>query len=182
MANKKKKTEPQEEITELASDTATAVAEQDEEATKRDYKTMTIGVGERRAEKFDALMVLTKKLGCKHSDLVWLAIDKLLADPPKVAPIGSSSSASNSPGFWTNPVFGNGEGTPATAMAVIEVAKRSSMDGRTFFRFKEDEDTEKQIINRARSLSQAKRAAEFDMGMLGRAGDKVPVTLLDDDD
>ncbi len=136
------------------------------------YRTLNVGIGKRHTERFEALGKLSESLGCKDSDLVWLAIDKLIADPPSEAPEWSRSSTGRASGYWTVAVRDK-SGT-VTSMRVVEVARRGDQqDGRQFCRYADVKDKDgnvdasKSILARKRARSQAKRSAVHDMQFLG---------------
>ena len=130
------------------------------------YRTLNVGIGKRHTERFEALGKLSESLGCKDSDLVWLAIDKLIADPPKEAPEWARSSTGRASGFWTVPVRDK-SGT-VTSMRVVEVAKRGDQDGRQFCRYQVfPDDASKTTLARKRAKNQAKRSALHDLQFIG---------------
>jgi hypothetical protein len=137
----------------------------------KEYKSFAIGVSKANKRKHEALTGLADKLGCKPSNLVWLAIDNLLQNPPTTAPAGAAPSVGTASGFWVRPVMEDGR---AVDVEIVEVANRSDAEGRTFLRYKSGD---AKLRNRA--LNQAKRAAAFDCQMLGIEFDEDNILLLD---
>lgn len=143
------------------------------------YRTLNVGVGKRHAERFEALGKIAEKLGCKDSDLVWLAIQSLIDNPPTEAPEWARSSTGRSAGFWTMPLYkDNDPKKPVVGMKVVEVAARGDQDGRQFCRYAPVKDKDgnvdasKSVLARKRAKSQAKRSAVHDLQFL-----RLPVNI-----
>lgn len=140
------------------------------------YKTMSIGIGKSRQELHDSFVALSDKLGCRPADLIWDAISKMVANPPKTAPVGATAAVGSAPGFWVAPIMGD---NGAKGMEIIEVASRTQASGRTFLRYKEVEgDAEKTASNRKRAEKQARRAAEYDCELAGIDASKIKTRSL----
>ena len=142
------------------------------DATPKKYQTMIIGIGAPRKELHTAMMTLSKKLGCRISDLVMEFCAAGMAKPPTVAPAGSSPSGGSARGFWVVPL--TDEAGRATAIRIVEVENRSNMTGgRTFFRYSEADET-----GRKRAHNQAVRAAQYDCKLLGMDAKTIKIKRL----
>lgn len=167
MAKSKKQQEVEEELEDGAEGEGEEAGEGTEGGAKpkSKYQTMVIGVSKARTENRQKLEELATKLGCKPTDLIWLGIEHIIANPPKVAPVGARTNVGTASGFWTVPILDNKN--KAVAVKVTEVEARGEItNGRTFFRFKKGDDKE-----RARAKAQALRAAQSDAQMIGFKGD-----------
>lgn len=161
--------------------TATKPAAPKTEAGEK-YSTMIVGVGKTREAAHEKLLALAESLGVKVGHLVWHAVDKILANPPKPGDIAVPAAARSSvigighaPGFWIIPVLG-ADGK-ATGVKVQEVAKRGDATGREFYRFSKGDDAASSKKNRDRAKAQAIRGAQADMRFLGVKGDVTVVEL-----
>lgn len=138
----------------------------DAPATKgKKYETMIIGVSKARKASHTALLALGSKLHCKTSDLVWEAIDAMIANPPKAAPANATATVGSAAGFWVIPVTDPKSGR-AKSVKVVEVESRGQTTGQTFFRYKVGDDK-----GRARAETQALRAAEYTGKLAGFSTD-----------
>lgn len=134
-------------------------------ADEKKYKTIHLNVSKVRESVVDQLTKLSEKLdGCRPSDLVWFAIETMIANPPEAAPPASKSSTGSSPGFWNSTISKEGE---AVGITITEVAKRAEGEGRTFFRFSVKDDMAVTEANRERALKQARKAAAYDADLMG---------------
>jgi hypothetical protein len=140
------------------------------------YKTMMVGIGKTHADTHGRLQALADKLGCRSSVLVWESIERLLKDPPKVAPAGAAPAVGSAPGFWVAPIMGD---KGATGIEIVEVEARNQSKGRTFLRYKTvEEDQEATFKARERAYGQARRAAEYDCQMLGLDPSKIQTRVV----
>lgn len=180
----------------MAKNQAAAVAEKEETAelvaepargstNQNGYRTLNVGVGKRHQERFEGLGKLAEKLGCKDSDLVWLAIQSLIDNPPTEAPEWARSSSGNSSGFWTVPT--RDKSGAVTGMKVVECARRGDVQGgRQFCRYAILKDKEgvlelsKNATARKRARKQAQRSAVHDLQFLGKtvAVDEIEIVAL----
>lgn len=153
--------------------TGTAPAATGEKTKAKKYPTMIIGIG-RRTEEHKKLDDLAISLGCKTSDLIWVGVERVLADPPKIAPAGAVANIGTAPGFWVVPQFAP-NGKP-TGVKVLEVESRSQIsNGRTFFRYDKNDETGK---SRDRAQRQAIKAGATDMQLMGLKPDGLKTEKL----
>lgn len=140
--------------------------------------TLSLIVSKSREDMVTKLDKIAENLGCRRSDLIWQAMQGIVENPPKEAPAGSRPSTGTSPGFWVVPVMDKAGGK-ATGVRIVEVESRGDIDGRTFFRYKvEEDDAEKTAKARDRAAGQAQRAAEFDCKLLGIPTSSIKVEKL----
>lgn len=135
------------------------------ETAAKKYPTMILGLSESRKPTHKRLTGLATQLGCRVSDLVWSAVETMLANPPKVAPAGSSQTNSTAAGFWVLHTYAdNGR---LSGVRVVEVDRRGDIDGgdRLFVRYSKDAENADKVRNRARD--NAVRAAQYDLKIAG---------------
>jgi hypothetical protein len=135
---------------------AAAVAEP---AGKKKYNTITLNVSKGRAATKTAINDLAARLGCRLTDLLWLAIENVIANPPETPPKSIGARAGHAAGFWVIHTMGD---KGLEDISIVEVDNRSQSTGAVFFRY-DKEDTK----SRTRSLKQAQRAAAYAAGLAG---------------
>lgn len=142
-------------------------------------KSIVIPIRKGNLELWKGLKTLADKLGCRPPALMWVGVERLIADPPEVAPVGSTApSRGNAAGYWVVPVMENGR---AVSIKIVEVEHRGDVAGGRvggFYRYDiNDEET------RIRARNQAIRAGQSDIGMLGLSiEDDLLLEEFDDDE
>ena len=122
-------------------------------------KMMNVSISEARKERHTALSNLATKLNCRMSDLVWEGVSLLLANPPAVAPEGSSTSLGTSTGIWV--VHTLSDKGRVEGIGLVD-GIRSKTSGRIFFRYDAAKPETKE-----RAIKQAQRAAAYDCQITG---------------
>ncbi len=159
---------------------ATAAPATGTEAKKPKYNTWIFGVPKSREDLQKSVVALAEKLGCRASHLMYMGLERIIADPPESVSVpttergaGGGGFVGSAPGFWTVPVI-DPKTSRATNVKVVEVKARPDVkNGRTFFRFKDGDAKE-----RGRARNQAIKAAKYDLQLIGVTGVEPKVTDL----
>ncbi len=147
------------------------------------YGMFNLGIGKANREAFNSLGALATRLGCRATNLAWLAIGNLLKNPPTSAPAGASSGQASAAGFFVAATV-NPQGK-ATGLKIVEVAERRQAKSqfpnlalRTFFRYEPGD-----VKMRGRAKNQAIKACKADAKLAGLGDDTFnpEVTMLPGD-
>ncbi len=128
-------------------------------STEKKYNNIALNVSQARVGTKAKLQTLADKLNCRMSDLIWSAIEMVLANPPKVAPVAASPRTGSAPGIWVVHEMGP---KGLEGVRLVEVDSRADMSGHVFFRYDADD---KKSIDRA--IRQAQKTATYDANLAG---------------
>lgn len=130
-----------------------------EPQTESKYRTISIDVSGARKSVYERVDRLSTDLGCRWSDLIFLAVQGLLKNPPTEAPAGSAPPRGRSAGFWVVAI--RSDKGLVVGFQIKNVKQKTNSDGERWFPYKLGDDKSK-----GRAKRGAKEAAISMCGLI----------------